>query len=356
MATNLTDLPVSSGGSDEGDREPYDAILVVGFGGPERRDDVLPFLENVTRGRNVPRQRLLAVAEHYDHFGGVSPINSQIRDLIAALRPQLDQHGISVPVYWGNRNWHPMLADTLAAMVTDGVKRALAVVHAAYSSYSSCRQYREDIARAQAAVGPGAPRVDKVRVFYNHPDFIAANADRVRDALELISPDRRQQVHLAFTAHSIPSSMARNCLYEHQLAEASRLIAEQAGIPPGSWALVYQSRSGRPDDPWVEPDILDHLKELRRRGIEHVVIHPVGFLSDHIEVLYDLDEEARLLCAELGLNMVRSRTVGTHPQFISMIRELIAERMGTSTAPGRRSLGPDGPSHDVCPETCCPAK
>jgi protoporphyrin/coproporphyrin ferrochelatase len=331
----------------------HDAILIVGFGGPERPDDVVPFLENVTRGRNIPRERLLEVAGHYDHFGGVSPINSQIRELMASLRPELDRHAISLPIYWGNRNWHPMLADTLAEMASQGVKRAVAVVHAAYSSYSSCRQYREDIARAQAVVGPGAPEVDKVRVFYNHPDFIAVNAERVRDAVGQVSPDVRHETNLAFTAHSIPISMARNCKYEHQLTEACQLTADEIGVPAERWALVYQSRSGRPGDPWLEPDILDHVKDLRRRGIDHVVIHPIGFLSDHIEVLYDLDDEARLLCDELGLNMVRARTVGTHPRFISMLRELIAERIGIVSEASRRSLGRDGPSHDVCPESCC---
>jgi ferrochelatase len=333
--------------------KPYDAILIVGFGGPECRDDVLPFLENVTRGRNVPRERLLEVAEHYYHFGGVSPINSQVRELIAALRPELDGRGISLPIFWGNRNWHPLLGDTLATMAAQGVTKALGVVHAAYSSYSSCRQYREDIARARAAVGPDAPEVDKVRVFYNHPDFILANAERVRDALDQFDPERRERVHLAFTAHSIPASMAGNCKYEHQLGEACRWIAEETGVSRDRWELVYQSRSGRPSDPWLEPDILDHLKSLRQREIDGVVIHPVGFLSDHMEVLYDLDEEANLLCSAIGLEMVRSRTVGTHPRFVSMIGELIAERLETQSEPVRRALGPDGPSHDVCPEMCC---
>jgi ferrochelatase len=353
METDPTGLPLASVQSEKVARAPYDAILIVGFGGPERLEDVLPFLENVTRGRNVPRERLLEVAGHYDHFGGLSPINSQIRELMAVLRSELDRHAISLPIYWGNRNWHPMLADALAEMAAQGVKRALAVVHAAYSSYSSCRQYREDIARAQAVVGPGAPEVDKVRVFYNHPDFIAANAERVRDALDQVSPDGRQDVHLAFTAHSIPVSMARNCKYEHQLTEACRLIAEDIGVSSERWALVYQSRSGRPGDPWLEPDILDHLKDLGRRRIDRVLIHPIGFLSDHMEVLYDLDEEARLLCEELGLKMIRARTVGTHPRFIGMLRELIAERLGIASESSRRSLGPDGPSHDVCPESCC---
>ncbi len=332
----------------------YDSILIVGFGGPERAEDVMPFLENVTRGRNVPRERLLEVAEHYHHFGGVSPINAQIRALIAALGPELERHGIALPIYWGNRNWHPMLADTLAEMAAAGRERSLALVLAAYSSYSSCRQYREDIERARASVGAGAPRVDKVRVFYNHPEFIAANADRVREALGAIDPERRSGAQVAFTAHSIPISMARNCDYERQLTETCRLIAEAIGIPPGRWQLVYQSRSGRPEDPWLEPDILDHLRRLKETGARDVVIHPVGFLSDHLEVLFDLDEEARQLSGALGINMVRSGTVGVHPRFVAMLRELIEERIGAIADPDRRAVGRYGPGHDVCPELCCP--
>jgi len=331
----------------------YDAILIVGFGGPERREDVMPFLENVTRGRNVPRERLREVAGHYDHFGGVSPINDQVRALIAALRPELEGSGIALPVYWGNRNWHPMLGDALAAMTADGVKHALAVVLAAYSSYSSCRQYREDIARAREAAGPRAPRVDKVRVFYNHPDFIAANAERAREAIGAIAPERRPAAHLAFTAHSIPVSMARNCDYERQLVETSGLVAEQVGIDSGRWATVYQSRSGRPEDPWLGPDVLDHLKDLHRRGARDVVVHPIGFLSDHVEVLYDLDEEAKHVCDELGLAMVRSASVGTHPRFVAMLRELIEERVRGVAEADRRTAGRHGPNPDVCPELCC---
>jgi ferrochelatase len=349
MRTNLTGIPVARDDLATG----YDAILVVGFGGPESRDDVLPFLENVTIGRNVPRQRLLEVAEHYYHFDGVSPINAQVRELIDALRIELDAHGISLPIYWGNRNWHPMLGDTLAEMTRGRVRKALAVVLAAYSSYSSCRQYREDIARAQAAAGPGAPDIDKTRVYYNHPDFILANADRVRDALGRVSTGRRGAVHVAFTAHSIPVAMARNCNYERQLGEACRLVAEELGISPDRWALVYQSKSGRPGDPWLEPDILNHIRNLNACGTEAVVIHPIGFLSDHMEVLYDLDEEARLLCNDLGLEMVRARTVGADPLFVSLLRELIADRIGFVGEPVRRAIGDDGPSHDVCPETCC---
>jgi ferrochelatase len=331
----------------------YDSILIVGFGGPERREDVIPFLENVTRGRNVPLARLLEVAEHYNHFDGVSPINAQVRELIAALRPELDRHGITLPMYWGNRNWHPMLPDTLAEMTTAGHERSLAVVLAAYSSYSSCRQYREDIERARAAAGVGAPRVDKVRVFYNHPDFIAANFERVRDALDSIPVDRRASVQLAFTAHSISLSMARQCDYERQLSETCRLVAEAIGVEPGRWQLVYQSRSGRPEDPWLEPDILVHLRDLSARRVRDVIIHPIGFLSDHMEVLFDLDEEARQLCDQIGLNMVRSRTVGVHPRFVAMLRELIQERLGAIPESDRRAVGQYGPSHDVCPELCC---
>jgi ferrochelatase len=331
----------------------YDAILIVGFGGPERPEDVMPFLENVTRGRNVPRERLLEVAEHYHHFGGVSPINGQVRELIDRLRTELPRCGVGLPIYWGNRNWHPMLADTLREMTAAGIRRALAVVLAAFSSYSSCRQYREDIERARGSAGPDAPRVDKVRVFYNHPGFIRANADRVREALGSIPHERHKSAHLVFTAHSIPVSMARNCDYEKQLRETSRLVAEDAGVGPDRLATVYQSRSGRPADPWLEPDILDYLKDLRRRGVEDVLIHPVGFLSDHVEVLYDLDEEARHLCEELGLAMVRSRSVGTHPAFVAMLCDLIAERVHSIPGSDHRAIGRYGVSPDLCTESCC---
>jgi ferrochelatase len=296
---------------------------------------------------------LLEVAEHYQHFGGVSPINAQVRELIDALRPELDRSGIALPIYWGNRNWHPMLVDTLGQMTAAGVERALAVVLAAYSSYSSCRQYREDIERARETAGAGAPRVDKVRVFYNHPEFVGANAERIGETLGSIAAERRRHLHMAFTAHSIPGSMARNCDYERQLHETCRLVAEELGIATDRWATVYQSRSGRPEDPWLGPDILDHLKDLHQRGVRDVLIHPIGFLSDHVEVLYDLDEEARHLCVELGMGMVRSRTVGTHPRFVSMLRELIEERVRGITDYGRRAIGQFGPNPDVCPEVCC---
>lgn len=328
----------------------YDALLIVGFGGPEKREDVIPFLENVLRGRNVPRERMMAVAEHYYHLGGVSPINAQVRQLIEALTPELKTHGVDLPLYWGNRNWHPLLTETIGQMKQDGVKRALAVVLAAYSSYSSCRQYREDIGKACEAVGDGAPAVDKMRVFYNHPGFIAANAERVRDALTRLnnSPD---PIHLAFTAHSIPASMAANCDYERQLTETCRLVAEAVGIPADRWKLVYQSRSGRPQDPWLEPDVLDHLRTLHETGATKVIVHPVGFLSDHMEVLYDLDDEARHLAESLGMHMERSATVGTHPAFVGMLRELIVERV--DALPNRPAIGHFPANHDVCPVDCC---
>ncbi|MGH7129121.1 MAG: ferrochelatase, partial [Planctomycetaceae bacterium] len=328
----------------------YDAILIVAFGGPEKRDDVLPFLENVLRGRNVPRERMLAVAEHYDEFDGKSPLNDQVRAWIAALRTELDAHGITLPIYWGNRNWHPLLADTLRQMAADGVQRGLALVLAAYSSYSSCRQYRENLEDARRAAGDAAPAIDKVRVFYNHPLFVAANADRLREALQQVPPQRRGAVQVAFTAHSIPQSMADGCHYELQLTETCRLVSESLGIGEDRWRLVYQSRSGRPSDPWLGPDICDHLAELHERGIGDVAVMPIGFLSDHVEILYDLDEQARSVCAERGMTMIRAGTVGTHPTFVALLRELIAERLRDDLPP--RALGRFGASHDVCPVVC----
>jgi ferrochelatase len=329
----------------------YDAILLISFGGPERREDVMPFLENVTRGRNIPQERLLEVAEHYYHFGGKSPINDQCRELITALRRELDEHGIGLPIYWGNRNWDPFLADTLRQMRSDGVKHALGLVTSAYSSYSGCRQYRENVAAAQAAVGEGAPVVDKLRVFYNHPGFVEASALRVREALAQWPESERAAVRFVATAHSIPSSMAQTSDYEKQLRETTRLVAEALCFE--QWDLVYQSRSGPPNQPWLEPDILDHLKNLHAAGVRHVIVAPLGFISDHLEVLYDLDTEAQALAGELGMRMVRAATVGTHPVFIGMLRQLIAERLSPSEE--KLAIGQFGPNHDVCPLDCCPA-
>lgn len=309
----------------------------------------MPFLENVLRGRNVPRERMLQVAEHYYHFGGISPINEQNRNLIAALESELATHGIDLPIYWGNRNWHPLLPDTLRHMRDQGVKRAIAFFTSAYSSYSGCRQYRENIAAAQAEVGEGAPQVDKLRVFYNHPGYVEPVAESVRTALAHFPAERRAAAKVLFTAHSIPMSMADNCRYVHQLQQSCRLVAERAEA--SHWQLVYQSRSGPPTQPWLEPDVLDVLPQLVEQGTRDVVVMPIGFVSDHMEVLYDLDTEAKHLAEALGLNFIRAATVGTHPRFVSMIRELIAERMSAATE--RPALGDDGPSHDVCPVDCC---
>lgn len=333
--------------------QPYDALLLVNFGGPEAPSEVMPFLENVTRGRNIPRERLREVATHYLHFGGVSPINQQVRDLMAVLEPELRRRDVNLPLYWGNRNWHPLLPDTVRDMANAGITRALAIVLAAYSSYSSCRQYRENLDDARAVVGDLAPRIDKLRVFYNHPDFIAANADRLKDALDAMPDATRNIAHVAFTAHSLPASMADHCAYESQLQETARLVAETLNLPPDRWNLVYQSRSGRPQDPWLGPDILDHIRALHAQGAKALAIAPIGFLSDHMEVLYDLDEEARLLCEHLNLPMTRARTVDTHPAFVRMLADLIIERLTHS--PDRLAIGGHGPHHDTCPDTCCPA-
>lgn len=327
----------------------YDALLVVSFGGPEGMDDVVPFLENVLRGRNVPHSRLLEVAEHYYHFGGVSPINAQNRALIAALRAEFGDTGIHLPIYFGNRNWQPYLTDTLRQMAEDGVQSALAFFTSAYSSYSSCRQYREDIGRAQAAVGATAPRVDKLRAYYNHPGFIEANVAQAQTAFLQIAEPHRAQAALVFTAHSLPLAMARRSAYEAQLSETCRLVADRLGRE--HWRLVYQSRSGAPQQPWLGPDIGDYLTELSQDGIQDVVVVPVGFISDHMEVLYDLDTEAQELAQALGINLIRAATAGTHPTFIQMIRELVQERM--TEAPMRRFLGTRGACPDVCAANCC---
>src|ERR1700722_13742085 len=301
-----------------------DAILLVSFGGPDGPADVIPFLENVLRGRHVRRERMLEVADHYYHFGGKSPINDQNRALIAALEEGLQNQGPPLPVYWGNRNWRPLLADTMRRMADDGVRRAFAFVTSAYSSYSGCRQYREDLARARDATGPGAPEVLKLRVFYNHPGFIEPMADHVREAFERIPAARRETTALVFTAHSIPVSMAESSRYVQQVEEACRLVAERAALP--SYRLVYQSRSGAPGQPWLGPDILEYLRSVAVAGVARdVIVAPIGFISDHMEVLYDLDTQASQLCEQLGLNMVRVKTVGADPRFAGMIRELVLE-------------------------------
>jgi protoporphyrin/coproporphyrin ferrochelatase len=347
MAATLQPKPPADGA--RGSNPFFDALLVVSFGGPEGMDDVLPFLENVTRGRDTPPVRLEEVAQHYSLFGGVSPINAQNRALIEALRAELSAHGIDLPIYLGNRNWHPLLADTMREMRDADVRRALAFFTTGFSSYSSCRQYRENIRDAQEAVGPDAPEVSKLRAFYNHPGYVAANADHVARALETIPRERRSRAHIAFTAHSIPKAMAGQSRYEAQLGETARLVAEAVGL--GDYAVVYQSRSGPPHVPWLEPDVCDHIVSLGARGVSDLIVSPVGFVSDHMEIQFDLDVEAREAAAEADVNFVRAETAGTHPAFVGMIRELIEERL----EPGRphRALGRHGPSHDVCLAGCC---
>jgi protoporphyrin/coproporphyrin ferrochelatase len=334
----------------------YDAFLLVSFGGPEGNDDVMPFLENVTRGRGVPRERLAAVAEHYYAVGGVSPINQQCRDLAAAIGKDFAASGLDLPIYWGNRNWAPYLTDTVADLAAAGARHVVAFVTSAYGSYSSCRQYRDDIAAACAKVGPGAPQIDKLRHFFNHPGFIEPFAGHARAAIESLPASVRPDVPLVFTAHSVPEAMAASSgpppggLYQAQLSEASRLIAERVG-GQHPWRLVYQSRSGPPAQPWLGPDVSDHLEELARSGARAAVLVPVGFVSDHMEVIHDLDVEAARTAERVGLRVARAATPGAHPRFVSMITELVRERMG-GPAPGAMQ-GTLQPWPGVCQGDCC---
>jgi protoporphyrin/coproporphyrin ferrochelatase len=335
----------------------YDAFLLVSFGGPEGPDDVMPFLQNVTRGRGIPPERLAGVAEHYYAFGGVSPINQQCRDLLAAVRDDFAASGLPLPLYWGNRNWAPYLTDTVRAMAADGVQHAVAFVTSAYSSYSGCRQYLDDIERARAAVGPSAPRIDKIRRFFNHPGFIEPFADHARTALAALPAGARDQARLVFTAHSVPATMAAASgpdgnRYQAELNEAARLIAERVDDGRHAWSLAYQSRSGPPSQPWLEPDVRDHLAELAKSGTEAVVVIPVGFVSDHMEVRHDLDVEAAQAAESLGLAFARAATPGTDPRFASMITELIREPM-TEPDDTVAALGCLGVPTQTCPAGCC---
>jgi len=329
---------------------PYDALLVVSFGGPEGPDDVLPFLQNVLAGRPISAERLQEVATHYQYFGGVSPLNALNRELIQSLDNLLKTEGPRLPIYWGNRNWRPLLPDTLRAMADDGVRRALAFFTSAFSSYSGCRQYLEDIQRARAAVGPAAPVVEKLRAFFNHPGFIEPMVELAKTALAKIPADRRAAAKIIFTAHSIPLSMVAGCAYVEQFREAAGLVS--TGLGRDGWYLAYQSQSGSPSQPWLAPDVRDYITQLHRQeDFKDALVIPLGFVSDHMEVQYDLDVELRELCDELGVNMVRAATVGDHPRFVRMIRELILERITASA--DRPALGNLGPCPDVCPVDCC---
>jgi protoporphyrin/coproporphyrin ferrochelatase len=337
----------------------YDAFLLVSFGGPEGPGDVMPFLENVTRGRGVPGERLAAVARHYEAFGGVSPINQQCRDLLAAIGKDFAAAGVDLPLYWGNRNWHPYLTGTLAQMAADGVRHAVAFVTSAYGCYSSCRQYLDNIAAAREQAGHGAPRVDKLRHFFNDPGFIEPFAQSTLAALRSLPPGAAGDAPLVFTAHSVPEAMAAASgpdggLYVAQLTEASRLVAGLVAAAEGRrrpWQLVYSSRSGPPSVPWLGPDVNDHLSGLARAGTRAAVLVPVGFVSDHMEVVHDLDIEVAQTARGLGIALARAATPGTHPDFVAMITRLVLERWGR-LAP-RPALGslPAGP--DFCPSDCC---
>ncbi|WP_329498563.1 ferrochelatase [Kitasatospora herbaricolor] len=359
-----------------GPAAPYDALLLLSFGGPEAPEDVVPFLENVTRGRGIPKERLKEVGKHYFIFGGVSPINEQNRELLAALRKDFAEHGLDLPVHWGNRNWAPYLVDTLREMAADGHRRIAVLATSAYAGYSGCRQYRENLADALgqlAAEGLPELRVDKLRHFYNHPGFVRPMIDATLAALAELPEAVRPGARLAFTTHSVPDTMAETSgapddpargtpggayVAQHldlarQIAEA---VAEATGVHGRRWELVFQSRSGAPHVPWLEPDICDHLETVHAAGAPAVVMVPIGFVSDHMEVKYDLDTEARAKAAELGLPVARAATVGADPRFTAAVRELVLERAATERgeAPARCALGALGPSHDVCAVACCP--
>lgn len=332
----------------------YDGFLLVSFGGPEGPPDVIPFLQNVTAGRNVPAGRLEQVAQHYYRFGGVSPINQQCRDLIAAIEKDFAARGVDLPVYWGNRNWRPYLRDTLAAMAADGVSRALAFVTSGFSSFSGCRQYLGDIETARREVGDRAPQVDKIRQYFNHPGYISAFASAATAAAAALPAARREDFDLIFTAHSVPAGMAATAgpaggAYQSQLAETARLVAAQAGFRQ-PWWLAYSSRSGPPSQPWLEPDVNDLLAERAAAGTRAVVVVPIGFTSDHIEVKFDLDVEAAQTASRLGLDFVRAATPGTDPRFVSMITDLVIERLDGTTP---QAMGPLGAWPDSCPAGCC---
>lgn len=321
----------------------YDALLLVSFGGPESPDDVLPFLENVTRGRGVPRERLLEVAEHYQHLGGRSPINDQCRALIAALEPALAAAAIDLPIRWGNRNWHPFLADTFAALRAEGARRILAVTTSAFSSYSSCRQYLENLETASEATGI---EVDKVRQYWNHPGFLEAVRARTNAALADVPVERRATTRLVFTAHSIPVSMAERCDYAAELAFAARHLAESLHLPH---LLVYQSRSGPPQVPWLGPDVGDAIRTIE--GVTDVVVVPLGFTSDHVEVIWDLDHDARAIAIERGIGFHRAATVGTHPAFVDCLVDLVRERLDERVE--RPVILGATPRADRCAPGCC---
>lgn len=302
----------------------FQAVLIVSFGGPQGMSDIRPFLANVLRGRRIPPERIEEVAHHYEHFGGVSPLTDLTRRQAAGLQARLADAGFALPVYVGMRNWHPFLADTLREMSDAGVRRAVGIIAAAQHSYSSCEQYKDNVATARAALrASGRPDVEVVWVdsWFDHDGFVEANAAHVRDALRELPIDSQPRARLIFTAHSIPTPMADASQYREQLLAAARRVAARAGM--ADWDLVYQSRSGRPQDPWLEPDICDYLRRERAAGLKAAVICPLGFICDHVEVLWDLDREAADVCRTLGLPMRRAEAVNADPRFIDMLADLV---------------------------------
>jgi ferrochelatase len=334
------------------DIRPFDALLLVSFGGPEKPDDVVPFLENVTAGRGIPRERLEEVGQHYFLFGGKSPINELNLELLDAIRKDLADHGIDLPVYWGNRNWDPYLRDAARQMAEDGVKRAACFVTSAYSSYSGCRQYREDLFDATSGV---EIELSRLRHYFNHPGFVGPFTEATRAELA----EAPAGTHVVFVTHSIPTSMndasggPGRQFYERQHMSVAATVAEGAGAE--HWSLAYCSRSGSPHTPWLEPDINDHLGELKESGVESVVVVPIGFVSDHMEVIYDLDTEGKATAEELGLRYRRAHTPGAHPEFIAMVRDLLVERAAAERGEPviQQTVGELPPSHDLCPTDCC---
>ncbi|CAN5483009.1 ferrochelatase [soil metagenome] len=345
------------------DTSPYNALLLVSFGGPEKSDDVLPFLENVTRGRGIPRERLVEVGEHYYAFGGRSPINDQNRAFIAAVEEDFASSGIDLPVYWGNRNWDPYLADTLRRMKDDGIGRAACLVTSAYSSYSGCRQYRENLADAVAAV-PGAPRLDRLRHYFNHPGFVEPMVDATLTALAGLADATRRGAHVLFVTHSIPTTMNDTAgpegnayVAQHQAVagEVAERVRQETGHRYPT-ELVFCSRSGPPHMPWLEPDVNDRIEELAEQGVGGVVVVPIGFVSDHMEFIYDLDTEARATAEKVGVELARAATAGVDPRFVAMVRDLLLERVAVERGDEvqRAAVGALAPSWDRCPVGCCP--
>ncbi|HET8560908.1 MAG TPA: ferrochelatase [Marmoricola sp.] len=342
---------------------PYDALLLVSFGGPEKSADVVPFLRNVTAGKQIPDERLAEVGEHYYSFGGRSPINDQNRSLIAAIRDDFAAAGLDVPVYWGNRNWDPFLRDALARMRDDGVRRAACLVTSAYASYSGCRQYRENLAAAAAEV-PGAPRLDRLRHYFNHPGFVEPMVDNTLSALAELPDEARHGGEIVFVTHSIPETMNAGSgptggayLAQHRSVadEIVDRVREETGHRYPS-SVVFCSRSGPPHVPWLEPDVNDHLRMLHKREASGAVIVPIGFVSDHMEVIYDLDTEAMATAADLGLPCVRAATAGVDPRFVGMVRDLLLERAAVERGEEREraTTGSLPASWDLCPVGCCP--